>query len=175
MHSKIWLSELIEPYLQPKSKICILGCWHNVMGIILMVRNPHNGYIIKGIDIDEEAIKIADNLTTAWRYEEFNPFNNELADADTYDYSHYDAIINCSVEHMTTNSWFSRIPKGKLVCIQSMSLNILNDEIYKIKNPNPSIEVFTSKFPLDKVLYLGEKRFDYELNPFSRYCLIGYK
>ena len=175
IHSKVWLCEQIEPFLRPKSKIIILGCWHNVLGIILMVRNPHSNFIIKGIDIDTEAIKVADNLTEAWRFEEFNPFHNEVADANTFDYSDYDIIINCSVEHMESLDWFNRIPNGKLVCIQSMSIGLVNDPIYKITNPNTSLEIFKNKFSISQTYILSEKKFNYEINPYSRFCLIGIK
>ena len=175
MHSKIWLCELLEPYLKPDFNILILGCWHNVMGMILMIRNPHINLKIRGIDIDSEAIDVADKLTEAWRFEELNPFKNELADANTYNYDPYDMIINCSVEHMNSNIWFDNIPKGKLVCLQSMSLGIVNDPIYKIKNPNTTLDTFSNKFKLDDVRYLGSKDFNYAINPYSRYCMIGYK
>jgi len=175
MHSKIWLCEMLETYLQPDSNILVLGCWHNVMGMILMIRNPHMGLKIMGIDIDSEAIDIADKLTEAWRFEEFNPFKNQLADANTYNFDQYDVFINCSVEHMDSNEWFDRIPSGKLVCLQSMSLGIVNDPIYKIKNPNTTLETFLDKFKLSEVKFLGTKEFDYEVNPYSRYCIIGYK
>lgn len=175
MHSKIWLSELIEPIIKPNFNILILGCWHNVMGMILMIRNPHMDLKIRGIDIDPEAIDTADKLTEAWRFEEMNPFKNELADANTYNYDQYDCIINCSVEHMDSTIWFDNIPKGKLVCLQSMSLDIANDDIYKIKNPNKTLETFSNKFKLSETTFLGQKEFDYAINPYSRYCMIGYK
>jgi len=175
MHSKIWLCELIESYLMPNHNILVLGCWHNVMGMIMMIRNPHRNLKIMGIDIDSEAIEVADKLTEAWRFEEYNPFKNEIADANRYSYDKYDIIINCSVEHMDSTEWFDNIPKGKLVCLQSMSLNIVNDPIYKIKSPNTTLEAFSNKFKLETILFLGQKEFDYEINPYSRYCVIGYK
>lgn len=174
MHSKIWLCENLEPYLKPKNRVIVVGCWHNLTGIMLNIRNPHHQFYIKGIDIDNEAIKVADKLTEAWRFEPFNPFNNEFADAATYDYTSYDVVINSSVEHMN-DDWYKQIPFGKLVCIQSFNISIINDPIYKVINPNSSMEIFREKYPMTQVLYVGEKRFDYSENPYSRYCVIGYK
>ena len=175
IHSKVWLSEKLEPYLKPKSKIVVLGCWYNVMGMILMIRNPHLGLIIKGIDIDQDSINYADQLTTAWRYEFENPFNNECADANNYNLGNYDIVINCSVEHMQSDDWFKNIPSGKIVCLQSMDINITNDPIYKITNPNTSVEEFIDKFKMAKTLFLDSKKFNYPKNSFTRFCHIGYK
>lgn len=175
LHSKIWLCEHLEPLLPNNAKIAILGCWHNVMGIIIMVRNPKKGFQIDGIDLDSEVINVADQLTTAWRYEFLNPFKNIHADVNTFDYSAYDVIINTSVEHITKNDWFYNIPDGKLVAIQSMDIQLTNDPIFKITNPNNSIETLKAKYPLSKIIFCDSKKFDYQVNPYVRFCMIGIK
>jgi len=174
IQSKLWLCEGLEPFLQEQSKIIIIGSWYNILGLMLMIRNPHKQFTIKGIDVDIEAIKIADKLTEAWRFEAMIPFKNEVADASEYDYSNYDVIINTSIEHMS-DEWFYNVPNGKIVCLQSMSINVLNDPIFKITNPNPTFEIFMKKYNMTKTLFKGEKKFDYATNPYTRFCHIGIK
>ena len=174
MHSKIWLSEMLETYLQPESNILVLGCWHNIMGMILMIRNPHMGLKIMGIDIDSEAIDIADKLTEAWRFEEFNPFKNQLADANTYNYDQYDVFINCSVEHMESDKWFQNITSGTLVCIQSSNV-LESNSSFDIKSPNQNIDSITTKFPCRKFYHKKTKHFQYNEWGYDRLMTIGIK
>lgn len=174
IHSKIWLCEQLEKYLKNEQKIIILGCWHNILGMILMIRNPYSNFKIKGIDIDQDAIELADSFTEAWRFEYYKPFDNECADANLYNYDSYDVIINTSVEHMDT-TWFERVSTGQLVCVQSSNIGLVNESNFQITNPNTSIETFKEKYPLAETLYLGEKHFNYDINPYTRFCHIGYK
>lgn len=173
IHSKIWLCQHLEPLIPINAKIAILGCWHNVMGMMLMFRNPDSGFQIHGIDVAKEAIDIANELTSAWRFEFLNPFQNIHANVNYYDFTEYDVIINTSVEHMLDDSWFNNIPKGKIVAIQSMDIQLTNDPIFKITNPNDSLETLLKKYPLAKINFAGSKKFDYQINPYSRLCIIG--
>ena len=66
MQSKIWLCESLEKYIPEKSNIAILGSWYNLLGILLLTRNPNKYNFIIGIDIDKNAIDIANKLCERW-------------------------------------------------------------------------------------------------------------
>lgn len=167
MKSKIWLAEKLEPYLT-KENIVVLGSWYNVTALVLKCRN-YAGKIY-GIDIDPEVKSIADKVCNMWVIE--NSVENIICDANNITVP-YDAVINCSSEHMTTE-WFDGIKPGTLVCIQSSSVT---DPEYPwlIKTASPDIESFKQKYNLSTTLFCDTLRIQYDSWGYDRYMLIGIK
>lgn len=170
--SKLWLCEQLEQYLPPKAKILILGSWHNVLSFMMLTRKPNSYQEILGIDIDKSATEVADKINDAWVYS--NTVKNIMQDANTVDYSGYDCIINCSGEHFENSSWFDKIPKGMLVCVQSTNIKDPGDPWF-IKQPTPTLTDFLATYPVEEKLFADNKRIWYGSWGYNRYMLIGRK
>lgn len=181
IQSKLWLCEILEPYLPKQAKILILASWYNTLGMMMVIRQPKNYQLIVGIEKDFESIKIANNLCDAWMINNDHIIKNEnllIEDYTYWDFNQFDAIINTSVEDISSNSWYIQIPKGKLLALQSNNLTpelVRHYNNWLIKDPNPDITTFKNKYPMENVLFEGEKQFDYGDLKYSRYMLIGKK
>lgn len=172
IHSKLWLCEKLEPYIPKKSMVCIIGSWCNVLGTMMLFRNKEKYTSITGIDIDNEAIQLANDLTMAWQIQPNCQLRNIHTDANTFNYLGYDIIINCSVEHMESQEWFNLIPDSSLLCIQTS--NVLTDsEVWNIKNHTPDLLSLQKKYPLRNTIYAGELEFTYQDLSFKRFMIIG--
>lgn len=171
--SKLWLCEHLEPYLPEKATVFILGSWYNLLGSMMLTRNCNQYQSILGIDIDTEAVSVADKLCETWIIEK--KLCNKVGDANTYKLEGPDVVINCSPEHMENTDWLNNITKGTLVCIQSS--NMKNDgEIWDIKQYTATIEDFVSKYQLETVLFCDTLQVRYENNKgYDRFMIIGKK
>ena len=173
IQSKIWLCEQLEPHLT-KNKInaAILGSWYNILGFMLLTRNQSKFNLITGIDIDQTTKPISDMITNAWQCMSDQKIANIIADANSYNLSSFDVIINCSPEHMESNDWFHNIPMGKLVCIQTSDVDSMSDE-WLVCNPNRILSEFVEKYPLSEYYSVGLKEISYEEWSYHRFMIIG--
>lgn len=175
IQSKIWLCEKLEFLLPEHPSVLILGSWHNILGFIMLARQPKRYAFITGIDIDPEAKPIADKICEAWTMSDTVKLKNLTEDANETKFMHYNVVINCSVEHMENNGWFDKIEKNALVCIQSSDLPENFDPVWKITNPNLTLDILKEKYPLSQTLYSGEKQIQYENWGYKRFMIIGIK
>lgn len=176
IQSKIWLCTELEKYVHADLSVAILGSWYNVLAFMLLTRNQDRYRHILGVDIDQDTKEIADKITNAWQIGNGNKVKNVVADANTYDLSGYDIVINCSPEHMDSNEWFENLDYGTLVCIQSSDVQVRDDDVWKCVNPNSSLNELSKKYPLSKYLYSGQKEIRYSVdNGYTRFMLIGVK
>lgn len=175
VQSKIWLCENLEPLLPKFPSVLILGAWHNVLGFIMLSRQPKRYDFIAAVDIDPEVKPIADKICEAWTMSDTVKIQNLTEDANNTRFTHYNVVINCSVEHMENVSWFDKIDNNALVCIQSSDLPENHDEVWKINNPNISLEKLKQKYPLSQILFAGEKVIQYENWGYKRLMIIGIK
>jgi hypothetical protein len=173
LQSKLWLCDTLEPYIPHGSNIIILGSWYNLLGLLLLARNKDYNFV-KGIDIDPNAITVANQLCQGYMIQPDLKIYNEVADANTYDYNGYQVFINCSIEHMSSDQWFHNIPNNFLVCLQSSNVNN-NDPVWDIRNPTSNLDEFSKKYPLKHVLFRGLKTFNYDNLSYERYMVIGLK
>lgn len=171
IQSKIWLCDMLEPHLGVGATILNLGCWHNVLGLMLSIRNPEKYKMIYGIDIDAAAIDVAKKICDAWVIQQkmrllHGDVNEKFIDTDV--------VINCSPEHIVGSAWFEKIKPGTLVCIQTSNVT---DPTYPwlIKTPCPNMEQFRSMYPLTTVHFCGEQRIQYATWGYDRYMIIGVK
>ncbi len=166
--SKIWLCEQLEPHIPYNSTIDILGGWYNVLGFMLKVRKPEHYGLIRNIDIDSEAINIANKICNAWASNIYNlvgnPNVNNLIESSV--------IINCSVEHFENNNWFNDVKKGTLVCIQSSDITD-PEPPWLITLPNPNLESLLTRFPVSTLLFSGTKALPYRDGHYNRLMMIG--
>lgn len=174
MQSKIWLCESLEKYIPDNSNIAILGSWYNLLGLLLLTRNPSKYNFILGIDIDKNVIDIANKLCEGWMIQPNVKIRNEVADANNYNFGGHNVIINCSVEHMESTKWFENLHSGTLVCTQSSDVT-QSDENFDIKNPNQSLDDLCNKFPMRTFYNRKIKRFRYNEWGYTRLMTIGIK
>lgn len=174
IHSKIWLCDILEPLLPEKPSVLILGAWYNVMGFIMLIRNPKRYAFIVGLDIDPTIKPLADKFCEAWTMSDSVRLRNDTGDANTVDYWGYNVVINSSVEHMIGNQWFENLKPNTIVCLQSSNLPIDNPN-WDVSNANPTLETLKEKYPLSQILYEGEKPIQYENWGYKRFMIIGVK
>lgn len=174
IQSKLWLCQKIEPFLPKTPSVLIVGSWYNVLGFMLLTREPNRYAFITGVDIDPKVKPIADKLCEAWQMCNTVLIRNDTNDACNLDYMGYNVVINCSVEHMKDNLWFDKIQKNTLVCLQSCNLSPKSND-WKIVNPNYSLQELEKKYPLSHTLFSEEKSIQYENWGYKRFMIIGYK
>ena len=167
--SKIWLSDKIETYLTPNTKVLILGAWYNVLGFMLLTRYKQITKLT-GIDINPEVKPIADKICDAWP----SIVNNITMDSAKVNMEDYDIIINCSPEHMVTNDWFNNIPDNELVIIQSSDMTI-QEEPWLVCNPNISLIDLNNKYKCKTVLFSDTIKLPYSTSFYQRFMIIGKK
>jgi hypothetical protein len=79
-----------------------------------------------------------------------------------------DTIINTSCEHILNfSSWYSNIPKGKIIALQSNNYVDIAEHI----NCSNSLEEFANQTPMSTIFYQGELT----LEKYTRYMRIGIK
>lgn len=182
--SKIWLCEELEKYCKHDDNIYILGGWHNVLGFMLSVRKPNFFKRIQNVDINNEVIEFSNSICDAW----INVMHSEShiinTCADANDYELYlnnktDIVVNCSVEHFTSNEWFDKLPPNTLVCIQSTDIKnkeiIDSVETFVQNQPNKDFATLLNRFPMKEYLYTGTKTFEYPTLEYNRFMMIGRK
>lgn len=169
--SKQWLCENLEPLINQRASVVILGSWVNVTGFMMLTRRPDLYHHIKGIDIEPNSIEVANKVNDCWVIEKM--MSHELGDANSISTSGVDIVINCSSEHMNSTIWFDNIAPGTLVCVQSSNVTDENDPWY-ITNPSPTFESFMEKYPLD-VKFAGTLPIRYNDWGYDRYMVIGIK
>jgi hypothetical protein len=171
--SKLWLCDELEKHILNNSNVKILGSWYNVLAFMLLTRNPNNYQSIEGIDIDPEVCSVADKICNYW-LQEGQVVKNITGDALSVCYDNAQVVINCSPEHMNNTDWYTKVPTGTLVCIQSSNIT---DPLYPwlISTPHTSIEDMKLKYPMNSLNYSGQLRIDYGSWGYDRFMLIGIK
>ena len=176
IESKLWLCQQVEKLLhnQGPQTIWILGGWLGMLSFLLLSREGLNIKKICSFDQDPDCEKLAPIINNNWSWK--NPiFKAKTLDCNKLRYTDLDfsemgepsLIINTSVEHFDTDQWYSNIPKGKKIVLQSCDMKHKEHVrlIYSEKE-------FQKKFPGTKLYYSGSLKFNYPSNPFTRFMLI---
>lgn len=178
--SKLWLCQELEKVIfgkQIKNPIVhILGSWHNILGFMLLVRNPSLYGAIHGYDIDEESIILADKILDNWKYTYPKVYNHNL-DVSTANFNtvgNEGVFINCSVDQMKDTIWYDNIPDNRLVCLQCTDLPI-NSENWDVKQSFNSKVDLTETYRVRELVYCDSMLFDYGHLKFYRHMMIGIK
>ena len=172
IQSKLWLCERLEKYIPKNAKVLILGGWYNTLGFLLASRNRGKIGHITSIDLNYDCKAIADKICEGFMIQPNDMISNVTADANLFDCMGYDVVINCSPEHMDTNNWFNNIKPWTLTCIQTSNV-ISDDPVWDIKNPNPNLNTFKSKYPMHRIYEAKSKTLQYNDWGYDRYMLIG--
>ena len=170
--SKVWLAQELEPiariYADP-ARLAIVGGWYGILHFILKVRNNMSIEYARSIDIDEHACSLADKINDTWVWQNWK-FKSINSDANEFDYSNFNIIINTSVEHIDTKEWFDKIHDGCLVALQSNDMDH-DDHCHNHK----SLNHFIDDYKLSEIFYSGIKHFEYPDWGFNRFMIIGKK
>jgi hypothetical protein len=178
IQSKLWLCCELEKFIEPDSNVVILGSWYNILGFMMLARNPQLYNHITGIDNNRDSIEIADKVCNAWMINDDHKIKNLEGDVNQVDCSDFDVIICTSVEDIENTEWFNNIPSNKLVCLQALNLDATQTEKYQdwiIKNPIANKDILKEKFPINQILFEDQKEFDYGDLKYTRFMLIGKK
>jgi hypothetical protein len=170
--SKLWLCEYLEPYIPKNATLLILGSWVNVTGFMLLTRRPNHYSHVRGIDIDESTVEIANKICSYWYIEGIQ--RSTVDDANKIDMRGFNTVINCSSEHMEGMQWFNNIPSGTTVCIQSSNI-VDPSEPWLVTNPSATFDIFMEKYPLTDIKFAGTLPIRYKDWGYDRYMIIGIK
>ena len=177
--SKLWLCRELEKQLngsEPQT-IWVLGGWLGLLSFLLLSRERINIKNIYSFDLDSKHERQADLINENWIWMN-QKFKAKTMDCSYLDYNkpssvgseEPDLIINTSVEHFAGKKWFSNIPFGKMLALQSC--NMEHEEHISLAHSETE---FKKQFPLSKIYYSGTLEFNYPSFSFARYMLIGVK
>ena len=174
--SKLWLAETLEKVIEHSEfndelKILNIGGWYGILHFIFKCRNKLKIKTFRNVDLDYNACNIADLINETWVWQNWK-FKSINEDANTFKYllEDFNLVINTSVEHIDSVSWFNNIPEKTLVVLQSNNMDH-DDHVHN----HSSLQEFIDSFRLTELLYHGQKMFQYENENFIRYMLIGIK
>ena len=166
--SKEWLADKIIPYIEKSNhkRVCLLGGWYGVLGIILKTKYPDVELV--SVDSDDECIILGKNLTAGickinFKHEDALDY---MLDID----GKHDIIINTSCEHMEKNDIIlMNNLKGKhtIVCLQSNNYHSIQSHI----NTYDSLNEFVDSLKLSEIFYKEEM--EAPGGEYNRYMVIG--
>ncbi len=179
--SKNWISEECERNNLNLKTVFLCGGWFGTLFLDTRLKFEK----VRSFDIDSKCEYVADELNRDLVQNNWK-FKAVTADIHVIDYTNFtfdvrrkngtlcqltespDTIINTSCEHIHNFSkWYSRIPKGKLLILQSNNGFKISGHV----NCSEDLKSFSDLTPLSKTLYSGEK----EMPEFTRFMRIGYK
>lgn len=181
LKSKLWLIENLPDNL---GTVFICAGWYGTLAALMFERARLKFDKIRSFDIDNSCASIAETMNRPW------VSNGWQFKASTFDilemnfpttYTTYrangtslqltempDTIINTSCEHIENfESWYRRIPTGKLVILQSNNFFEIEEHV----NCSEDINQFSETAPMASCLFLGEL----PLEKYSRFMKIGKK
>lgn len=168
LYSKIWLVQELKNLNKTNfSTIYILGSWYGNMSIILDKLGISSEKIIN-VDKDKKHIDIGKRMISSANVE--TPIENMVKDAGLLDYRQLDKnslIINTSILDIENKKWWSKIPKGTLVALQSRNR--------ATKTPHQSLEDLEKDFPMSNVLFKDTVSLEDPETKYNRFMLIGIK
>jgi hypothetical protein len=181
LKSKSWLIEKLPNDL---GLVFICAGWYGTLANLMFDNCREKFTKIRSFDIDPSCYSIADTINRPWVIDgwQFKASTLDIHDIE-YPTTHTtyrangtsqtlvedpDTIINTSCEHIKDfDIWYDKIPKGKIVALQSNDFFDVAEHI----NCVGSLTEFTEQTPLTTVLYQGEL----PLEKYTRYMRIGVK
>ena len=184
LKSKLWLVEELSKLNVSLGTAYLCAGWYSTLATMLFESNIQLDKI-RSFDIDDSCVVIAETMNKKWLLDEwkFKASTKDIHDIDFNMHSYVtknssgeeievvespDTIINTSCEHIQNfNEWYNKIPKNKLIILQSNNYFEIEDHV----NCSRSLEEFSETAPMSKVLFEGRL----DLEKYSRYMKIGYK
>jgi hypothetical protein len=186
LQSKLWLIQQLKKLDVELGTVFLCAGWYATLATMLFESGmPINK--IRSFDIDDSCRAIAETFNKPWFTNQWQ-FKALTADIHDINYQEHkwtfwsnknnrqsypivdkpDTIINTSCEHIIDfDSWFRKIPEGKLVILQSNDFVEVEEHVNCVKD---SLH-FAEMAPLSKVLFTGEL----PLEKYTRYMRIGFR
>ena len=184
LQSKLWLVHELKKCNVDLGTVFLCAGWYATLATMIFESDIKVDKI-RSFDIDETCWKIAEIFNKPWVINDwqFKASTKDIFDinftSETYTTHRSDGtvceqddipdtIINTSCEHIENFSeWYSKMPIGKLVILQS------NDyfEVKEHVNCSKSISQFSRSCPMKETLFEGELF----LPDYTRFMKIGYK
>jgi hypothetical protein len=176
MQSKLWMIQRLEDVvleerpIEDGYRIWILAGWYGLTNLLLRSRNKIPVLEVRSYDVDPACESIADSINNLWVWRAWE-FKAHTADINQLEYKPKpDIVINSSVEHMTSNDWWTNIPKGTIVCLQASDM----EDIDHVNTFKTSRDLYKA-YPVEELIYEGVKRFEFDNTGFYRVMIIGIK
>jgi len=185
LESKLWLVRELQQCNIPLGTVFICAGWYATIATMLFESDMEIDKI-RSFDIDTTCAEIAEVFNKPWVVDgwKFKAAYKDIHDIDftgKTPYSVYksngeeqllcdspDTVINTSCEHIDNfEAWYSKIPDGKLVILQSNNFYEVDEHV----NCVADVDEFIDTAPMSTVLYSGEL----ELPKYTRFMIIGYK
>jgi hypothetical protein len=186
LQSKLWLVHELKKCNVVLGTVFLCAGWYATLATMIFESDIKVDKI-RSFDIDETTVDIAETFNKSW-FENQWQFKALVEDIQDINYNEHtwqywsnknnrmsypiidspNTIINTSCEHIENFSeWYSKIPTGKLVILQS------NDyfEVEEHVNCSKSISQFSRSCPMKETLFEGELF----LPDYTRFMKIGYK
>ena len=182
LKSKLWLVEELSKLNQSLGTVYLCAGWYSTLATMLFESNMQVDKI-RSFDIDESCVSIAETMNKPWVLDKwkFKATTKDIHDINFNMHSYVtknskgeesevvespDTIINTSCEHIKNfDEWYNKIPKNKLVILQSNNYFEIEDHI----NCSKSLDEFSDSAPMTNVLYEGYL----DLDKYLRYMKIG--
>jgi hypothetical protein len=184
LRSKLWLIEKITEMDLDLGTVFICAGWYSILSA-LMFESGVRLEKVRSFDIDPDCADIAETFNRRWFQDgwKFKAVTQDILEIN-YRATEYtvkksdgtevlvedipDTVINTSCEHIQDFArWWSMIPQGTLIIVQSNDLQDIEDHV----NTVDSLEEFQAQTPMDECLYEGEL----ELDHYRRFMRIGYR
>jgi hypothetical protein len=186
LQSKLWLVHELKKCNVVLGTVFLCAGWYATLATMIFESDIKVDKI-RSFDIDETTVDIAETFNKSW-FENQWQFKALVEDIQDINYNEHtwqywsnknnrmsypiidspNTIINTSCEHIENFSeWYSKIPTGKLVILQSNNYFEVEEHVNCVN----SIEEFKTQSPMQNILYSGEL----ELDKYTRFMLIGYK
>lgn len=186
LSSKIWLIQELKRCKVDLGTVFLCAGWYATLATMLFESGMKIDKV-RSFDIDKSTVDIAEVFNKPWFTEEwkFKALVQDIheIDYDTHTWQYWsnknnrmsypitdnpDTIINTSCEHINDfQDWYDKIPKGKLVVLQSNNFFEVDEHVNCVNN----LAEFADMSAMDKVLYQGEL----SLQKYTRYMRIGFK
>jgi len=181
LNSKLWLIDNLPENL---GTVFICAGWYGTLAALMFERARSKFDKIRSFDIDETCAPVADTMNRPWVMDGWQfkastldilkmnyptTYTTYRANGTSLELTEMpDTIINTSCEHIKDfKSWYSKIPNGKLVILQSNNFYEIEEHV----NCSSDIKEFSNKTPVSVMLFEGEL----EMPKYKRFMKIGIK
>ena len=184
LQSKLWIIKELTTLSLDLGTVFLCAGWYATLATMLFESKVKVDKI-RSFDIDPSCRSIAETFNKPWVKDnwQFKSSTKDIMDINYKSESYEviradgtactlddtpDTIINTSCEHISNfTEWYSKIPNGKLVVLQSNNFFEVEEHV----NCSIDIDDFSRQTPLKSVLYSNSL----ELEKYTRYMRIGYK
>ena len=182
LQSKLWLINQLKKTNLPLGTVFLCAGWYATLAVMIF-ENKFSVEKIRSFDIDPSCATIAEIFNKPWVIDNWK-FKSSTTDIHDINFEKYtynvlrsngtecsltdspDTIINTSCEHIEDfNNWYSKIPQGKLVILQSNNYEEIEDHINCVN----SLSEFEKLAPMTDLLFEGEL----DLTKYTRFMRIG--